>query len=133
MNSIPRDVLTMIAAGLELGKIKSPEIEMMYSDGPKRVSLSVLVRQALGSLPPSPTGPAAERIPEPARAALTPPSAHPALVAVNDWAELVEQWDQLPFGTRAYYDALAKCDAAWERIASACGATKKPETPGAPR
>lgn len=71
--------------------------------------------------PPVVVGPEAEQIPEPARPKLTPVSAHPALAAANEWAELTAEWDQLPFGTRAYYDGLAKCDAAWERLAAAVG------------
>lgn len=117
--SYPRDVLFMIGAGLAQGKIKAPDIEMMLSDGPKRVPLLELVTRALAEFPQPLTGPDAEQIPEPPRARPTPPSAHPALAAANEWAELTADWDRLPFGTRAYYDALAKCDAAWERIAAA--------------
>jgi hypothetical protein len=119
-----RDVLNLIGRGLQQGIIKSPDIEMMLADGPKRVPLVQLVAQALADLPPPFEGPDAEQIPEPARSPLTPPSAHPALAAANDWAELTAAWDKLPFGTRAYYDGLTKCDAAWERIAAACVPSK---------
>lgn len=118
--SIARDVLILIGSGLQQGVIKSPDLEMMYSDGPKRVSLMDLVVQALNSFPGS-AAEAGEQIPEPPRPPLTSPSAHPALAAANEWAELTAGWETLPFGTRAYYDALAKCDAAWERIAAALG------------
>jgi hypothetical protein len=117
--SYARDVLSMIGRGLQQGIIKSPDIEMLLSDGPKRVPLIQLVFQALDDLPPPLTGPDAEQIPEPPRARPTPPSSHPALAAANEWCELTAQWDRLPFGTRRYYDELAKCDAAWERIAAA--------------
>jgi hypothetical protein len=121
MNSTARDVLTMIGVGLQRGIIKSPDLEMMYSDGPKRVRLVDMVAHALESLPAPPTGAAAEQIPEPRRAPLTPPSAHPALAATVDYTEKIAAWEQLAFGTRAYYTALAECDAAWERIAAAVG------------
>lgn len=127
--SYARDVLFMIGAGLSQGKIKAPDIEMMLSDGPKRVPMLELVMRALAELPQPLSGPDAERIPEPPRARPTPPSAHPALAAANEWAELTADWDRLPFGTRAYYAALAKCDAAWERIAVAVGLPAPPAHP----
>lgn len=62
-----------------------------------------------------------ERIPEPQRGPLTPLSAHPALRAASDYADKCAAVERLRFGTRAYYDALAACDEAWEAIARACG------------
>lgn len=121
MNSTARDVLTVIGVGLQRGIIKSPDIEMMYSDGPKRVRLIDMVAHALESLPPAPSSADVEAIPEPPRAPLTPMTAHPALAAAADYTEKCAAWEGLAFGTRAYYDALAACDAAWERIAAACG------------
>jgi hypothetical protein len=121
MNSTARDVLTMIGVGLQRGIIKSPDLEMMYSDGPKRVRLIDMVAHALESLPPEPSAGDAEKIPEPPRSPLTPLSAHPALAAAADYAEKCSAWERLAFGTRTYYAALAECDAAWERIAAACG------------
>jgi hypothetical protein len=126
MNSTARDVLTVIGVGLQRGIIKSPDLEMMYSDGPKRVRLVDMVAHALDSLPPEPSASDAQKIPEPPRAPLTPPSAHPALAHVVDYTEKVAAWDQLAFGTRAYYAALAECDAAWERIAGALGVMGTP-------
>lgn len=121
MNSTARDVLMVIGAGLQRGIIKSPDLEMMYSDGPKRVRLIDMVAHALESLPPEPSAGGSEKIPELPRTPLTPMNAHPALAAAADYAEKCAAWEQLAFGTRAYYDALAACDAAWERIAAACG------------
>lgn len=129
MNSTARDVLTMIGAGLQRGIIKSPDLEMMYSDGPKRVRLIDMVAHALESLPPPPSSADAEQIPEPPRRALTPMSAHPALAAAADYTEKCAAWEQLVFGTRAYYAALAECDAAWERIAQAVNLPPGPAHP----
>lgn len=64
-----------------------------------------------------------EFIPEPPRPKLTALSAHPALRAASDYAGKCAAVERERFGTRAYYDALAACDAAWERIAVACGVT----------
>jgi hypothetical protein len=58
-------------------------------------------------------------IPEPERPSLTPLSAHPALAAASDYADKCASVERQRFGTRAYYDALAACDEAWEKIASA--------------
>lgn len=118
--TVARDVLMMVAGGLQRGCIKSPSIEMMYSDGPKRVELLQLVMQALSEFA-LPDGPAGERVPEPPRAPLTPLSAHPALAAASEYTETCAMVERQQFGTQGYYDALARCDAAWERIAAACG------------
>lgn len=48
--SIARDVLFMVAVGLQQGKIKAPDIEMLYSDGPRRVTMLEMVMRALETL-----------------------------------------------------------------------------------
>lgn len=67
-----------------------------------------------------------EHIPEPQRPKLTPLSAHPALAAASEYADKCAHAERQRFGTRAYYEALDECDAAWERIAAACGVTAAP-------
>lgn len=62
-----------------------------------------------------------DRIPEPKRPTLTPMSAHPALRAASEYADKCAAVERERFGTRAYYEALVECDAAWERIAAAAG------------
>jgi hypothetical protein len=45
-----RDTLKMFAIGLNTGRIKSPDLEMLLSDGPKRISALDLAVQAVEEL-----------------------------------------------------------------------------------
>lgn len=51
-----KDILNAIYIGLRQGVIKSPDIEFLYSDGPKRVPILQLVGEAISELSePKPT------------------------------------------------------------------------------
>lgn len=45
-----RDILNAIRIGLQHGLIRSPDLEFLYSDGPKRVPLLQLVEEAIAEL-----------------------------------------------------------------------------------
>lgn len=44
------DILKTIRMGLQQGVIRSPDVEFLYSDGPKRVSMAQLVDEAIAEL-----------------------------------------------------------------------------------
>jgi hypothetical protein len=45
-----RDVLRMIAIGIQQGHIRARDVEFLYSDGPKRVSVHTLAVDAMHKL-----------------------------------------------------------------------------------
>jgi hypothetical protein len=45
-----RDVLHMVAVGIEAGRIRAPDVELLYADGTKRVSVRQLALDAMQGL-----------------------------------------------------------------------------------
>lgn len=52
---------------------------------------------------------------------LTPPGAHPALMAASDYGLACNLMARHKLGTPEYDAAYRQCNEAWERIAAACG------------
>jgi len=52
---------------------------------------------------------------------LTPPGAHPALMAASDYGMACVLMAQRRYGTQEYDEALRRGDEAWQRIAAALG------------
>lgn len=70
-----KDILNAIRIGLRQGVIRSPDIEFLYSDGPKRVTMLRLVEEAIAELGEQGSAPACDRCQD--TGWWTPPNGNP--------------------------------------------------------